>query len=364
MWQKIKDYRDWILIILGTVLIIVAALNLINLNTYSIVENTIVTPAVDQEGFAPIFIPEEAAEQDEAPPQVALPNNPERIIIDKIGLDAPVVFSESIEISVEGKAAIQFLVPEEFAVGWHENSAPLGVIGNTVLSGHHNAFGEVFKGLVDLEVGDMITITSGEKQFNYFIANKMILPEKDKSLSVRLENGRWILPSNDERITLVTCWPARSNTHRLILVAVPASGQGQAGQPTPTVTPTQPVRLITPAVAMLTDKTATPEPVGLITPAASLLEKDAVTNEPQIAGFIVRNAGRFSVNMRETPDINGKIIASLKAGDESNGIGRTSDSSWIFIEYGDLNGWVLAELVEILLPINTLPIKIAPNQLP
>ena len=64
--------------------------------------------------------------------------------------------AKSIEVSVEGKAAIQFLVPEEFAVGWHEHSAPLGVIGNTVLSGHHNAYGEVFKGLVDLEVGDTI----------------------------------------------------------------------------------------------------------------------------------------------------------------------------------------------------------------
>ena len=361
MWQKIKDNRDWILIILGVLLIIVAALNLINFNPNPIIEDMSVTPAVDQEGFAPIFIPEEAAEQDEAPQQVALPSNPERLIIDKIGLDAPVVFAESIEISVEGKSAIQFLVPEEFAVGWHENSAPLGVIGNTVLSGHHNAFGEVFKGLVDLEVGDTITITSGEKQFSYIIVNKMILPEKDQPLSVRLQNGRWILPSKDERITLVTCWPARSNTHRLILVAVPASGQGHAGQPTPAVTPTQPIRLITPAVSLLTYKTATPEPVRLTTPEASSSD---VTAEPQKTGFVVRNTGRFSVNIRETPDINGKIIASFKAGDEANGSGRTSDNAWIFIEYEDFNGWVSAELVEILLSIDTLPTIVAPKQSP
>ena len=67
---------------------------------------------------------------------------------------------------------------------------------------------------------------------------------------------------------------------------------------------------------------------------------------------MVRNTGRFSVNIREIPDINGKIIASFKAGDEANGLGRTSDSTWIFIEYEDTKGWVSAELVEILLPID------------
>ena len=56
------------------------------------------------------------------------------------------------------------------------------------------------------------------------------------------------------------------------------------------------------------------------------------------------------MNIRETPDINGKIIESFKAGDEANGLGRTSDSTWIFIEYEDFKGWVSAELVEILLP--------------
>ena len=364
MWQKIKDNRDWILIILGAILIIVAALNLINFNPYSIIENISVTPAVDQQGFAPIFIPAEAAGQDEALQQTISPNIPERLVIDKVGLDAPVVLAKSIEVNVEGKDAIQFLVPEEFAVGWHEHSAPLGVVGNTVLSGHHNAYGEVFKGLVDLEVGDTIIITSGAKQFSYIIANKMIFPEKNQPLSVRLENGRWILPSKDERITLVTCWPARSNTHRLILVAVPASGQGQAGQPIPTITPTQPIRLTTPAVSMLTYKTATPVPIRLTTPVVSLLTVDTSTPAPQKTSFMVRNAGRFSVNIRETPDINGKIIESFKAGDEANGLGRTSDSTWIFIEYGNAKGWVSAELVEILLPADSLPTMVAPKTSP
>jgi sortase (surface protein transpeptidase) len=36
-----------------------------------------------------------------------------------------------------------------------------------------------------------------------------------------MENTAWIGPMDDERITLVTCWPETSNTHRLVVVAEP-----------------------------------------------------------------------------------------------------------------------------------------------
>jgi sortase (surface protein transpeptidase) len=49
----------------------------------------------------------------------------------------------------------------------------------------------------------------------------MLMPERFKSLTVRLDNARWILPTKDERLTLITCWPAKSNTHRVIIVALP-----------------------------------------------------------------------------------------------------------------------------------------------
>jgi sortase A len=49
----------------------------------------------------------------------------------------------------------------------------------------------------------------------------MILPEKYEQLDVRMNNAQWILPSVDERLTLISCWPYESNTHRLIIVARP-----------------------------------------------------------------------------------------------------------------------------------------------
>ena len=115
----------------------------------------------------------------------------------------------------------QWDVPDHFAAGWQDESALLGVTGNTVLNGHHNAYGKVFQNLINLNVGDTITVYSGDQAFKYRIATKLLLPERFQSIQLRLENARWIMPSTDQRLTLVTCWPPDSNTHRVIIVAFP-----------------------------------------------------------------------------------------------------------------------------------------------
>lgn len=365
LWRFINGNRDWLLIILGAILIIFAALNLLNFNPYSVIANLNVTPAVDQAGFAPIFVPKPSKESQPEIPAVKSPDIPERIVIDKINLDAPLEIAESMNVSVDGKDVVQFLVPEKFAAGWHEGSAPLGVVGNTVVSGHHNAYGEVFKDLVNLEVGDTFILLSGKKEFDYVIANKMILPEKDEPLEVRLENGRWILPSKDERVTLVTCWPERTNTHRLIIVAVPIDSEEPL---IPTTAATQaPARLSTPAAAFLEPEEPTPQPTSshrLTTPAIKLLNIMTSTPIPILPEFIVRNAGQYSVNIREFPTIESGILGSFKAGDEASGVGRATDATWIYIDYKGVRGWVDAELVQVLTPVESLPTIIAPKIAP
>lgn len=146
---------------------------------------------------------------------------PDRIVIPEIKLDAPIIISRSRKVNVDGNLFDQWLAPNLFAAGWQSSSAHLGEIGNTVINGHHNEFGEVFGKLINLESGDKITIYSGEKKFDYVIANRLVLPERKVDLATRISNARWIQTSEDERLTLVTCWPRENNTHRLILVAVP-----------------------------------------------------------------------------------------------------------------------------------------------
>lgn len=150
---------------------------------------------------------------------------PDRIVIPDIHLDAPIkkIPYRLIKDDTTGFVYQQWAVPNERAAGWQPTSALLGEPGNTVLDGHHNVNGMVFRYLVDLQPGATIELFSGHMEFKYTITNKMILPERNEPLSVRFSNAQWLLPSSDERITLVTCWPFTSNTHRLIVVAVPTA---------------------------------------------------------------------------------------------------------------------------------------------
>ena len=154
------------------------------------------------------------------PPPIWIPN---RIVIPAIRLDAPVELAKHHEIEVQGLPYQQWDAPDSFSVGRLLSSAPLGSAGNTVFLGHHNIYGEVFGHLVDLKVGDLILAYSGNKEFAYEISQKMILLERDQPPEVRLKNADWIAPTQDERLTLVTCWPFNNNTHRLVIVARPVS---------------------------------------------------------------------------------------------------------------------------------------------
>jgi LPXTG-site transpeptidase (sortase) family protein len=151
---------------------------------------------------------------------------PARILIPTIDLVAPVSPISLEAISSNGQTYYQWPVPNEFRAGWHDNSARLGQPGNTVLNGHHNIYGQVFRHLVDLEAGDEIILEDGTGQtYTYYVVQKEIFPERGQPLAVRLENARWMDSSDDERLTLVTCWPFTDNSHRLVVVALPTTSE-------------------------------------------------------------------------------------------------------------------------------------------
>ncbi|MBX3060849.1 MAG: sortase [Anaerolineae bacterium] len=148
---------------------------------------------------------------------------PERIVIPVLDLDAPVGSVGLIQVQNGGQTYYQWQVPPEFRAGWHNTSAPLGTAGNTVLNGHHNIHGEVFRDLAELEEGDEIIVYGRSQPYTYTVAAVEILPERDQPLSVRVQNASWINPTQDERLTLVTCWPYEDNSHRLVVVAHPVA---------------------------------------------------------------------------------------------------------------------------------------------
>jgi LPXTG-site transpeptidase (sortase) family protein len=154
-------------------------------------------------------------------PALEIPKIPDKLEIPAINLIAPITISDYNHTNIEGETFGQWVAPSEFAAGWHPDSALLGQTGNVVINGHHNEFGLVFGDLINLKIGDIIKVYFKDEVYTYVISNKLILPERFQEASVRLGNARWLAKTDDTRLTLVTCWPKESNTHRLIIVARP-----------------------------------------------------------------------------------------------------------------------------------------------
>ena len=148
-------------------------------------------------------------------------DKPMEMKIDSVGIGARIVESKPDTIRIGSTDYIQWKAPDEGAVGWQSTSARLGEVGNSVFFGHHNVHGMVFKELNKVQPGDLIEITGRYAIFTYQVVNVMIYKERGVDMPTRLENARWILPSEGERITLVTCHPFETNTHRLVVVAIP-----------------------------------------------------------------------------------------------------------------------------------------------
>ena len=153
------------------------------------------------------------------PPTIPTPTLPTRIVIPAIGVDAPVVSVSWHTVEMDGQTQTAWEVPAMYAAGWHETSAPLGMVGNTVLNGHNTTNGEVFRDLYTLEVGDAITVYAGDTPHNYTVTERLLLPEAGQTLEIRLENARYAMPTDDERLTLVTCHPYGSLRYRLVVIA-------------------------------------------------------------------------------------------------------------------------------------------------
>jgi sortase A len=145
---------------------------------------------------------------------------PTRIVAESINLDASVVETGWTQVVRDGVATNVWIVAD-YAAGWHKNSMLPGQGGNIVFSGHHNIKGEVFRYIVDLAVGDTVSIYVDDQRYDYAISDKFIVKDKGEPESVRRANAKWIGPFNEERLTLVTCWPYNNNTHRVIVIAKP-----------------------------------------------------------------------------------------------------------------------------------------------
>jgi sortase A len=166
---------------------------------------------------------------------------PVRLVIPDLKMDVPVVEMSWRVVQTADGPRSDWVIPKNEA-GHHINSALLGDEGNVVISGHNNIYGEVFKPIsfawdnaarvqVD-SFTDQSDILNGRtielfdaagQQFNYTIAAFYRLKDTGVSAEQRVVNGRFMEPTDQAQVTIITCWPPTSNTHRLVVVAVPAT---------------------------------------------------------------------------------------------------------------------------------------------
>jgi LPXTG-site transpeptidase (sortase) family protein len=144
--------------------------------------------------------------------------------IPAIGVYAPIQPVGRVEMEEDGQLYLQWQAPAGYAVGWHNTSARPGTAGNTVLNGHNNIYGAVFRDLVELGSGDEMTVYEDGQSYRYRVAHSELLEENDQPLDVRLDNAKWMLPTSDDRLTLISCWPIIGATHRVIVVALAVDG--------------------------------------------------------------------------------------------------------------------------------------------
>jgi sortase A len=104
-----------------------------------------------------------------------------------------------------------------FVVGHAEGTAGAGAAGNAVLMGHITSrnLGNVFINLDKVQVGDMLAVFSGDRQFDYRVVEVKAVPRTDVSV---------VEPTGKPTVTLITCtgtWlPLISDySHRLVVRA-------------------------------------------------------------------------------------------------------------------------------------------------
>ena len=127
----------------------------------------------------------------------AAPGRASRLVIEKIGVDAPVVPGDGDEQLRMG-------------VGHRAGTPGPGQVGNMVLSGHNDIYGQVFRYLDQLDAGDLITIYSQGEPFTYVVKQRLIVEPTELSV---------LAPSQRPIVTLISCYPYLVDSHRIVIVA-------------------------------------------------------------------------------------------------------------------------------------------------
>ena len=126
------------------------------------------------------------------------PEHARQIQIPAIGVDAPIVMGDGWEQLKQG-------------VGQHIGATNPGEPGNLVLSAHNDIFGQIFRNLDQLQIGDEIIVYTNIRSYTYIV---------DQSIQIVDPTFVQVMEStNDPTITLISCYPYLVNNKRIVVKA-------------------------------------------------------------------------------------------------------------------------------------------------
>ena len=93
-------------------------------------------------------------------------------------------------------------------IGQYVGSGRPGQPGNVVLSGHNDIYGEPFRYLDRLKPGDEIIVSTERQTYTYLVEEVRVVGPTDV----------WVMgPTDFARVTLISCYPYRVNTRRIVV---------------------------------------------------------------------------------------------------------------------------------------------------
>jgi sortase A len=125
------------------------------------------------------------------------PEQARRIEIPVLNADYPIVQGDGWEELKKG-------------IGQYVASGQVGRPGNVVLSGHNDIYGEPFRYLDRLSVGDEIVISTESRAYTYLVREIRVVEPTEV----------WVMgPTDHAQVTLISCYPYRVNTRRIVVFA-------------------------------------------------------------------------------------------------------------------------------------------------
>ncbi|MCJ7737505.1 MAG: class D sortase [Anaerolineae bacterium] len=124
------------------------------------------------------------------------PEHGTRIQIPSVGIDAPFVEGDDWESLKQG-------------AGHHLGSANPGERGNVVVSAHNDIFGEIFRDLPDVDLGDEILVHTPSRMYRYVVTQKRVIEPTEVDV---------MAPTSGPVITLISCYPYGIDTHRIVVI--------------------------------------------------------------------------------------------------------------------------------------------------